>query len=128
MQSRIDEIHAAGAEVLAICKDPVEDNARTAENLKLDFSILSDPKLKVTDAYDLLHREVSIDGGDTVVAAMDGLPLGAVITDLEIDGEPHVLTAGTYGRGAWQAALSPLPLFADGFETGDTSRWTLTAD
>jgi len=64
LQSRIDEIHAAGAVVLAICKDPVEDNARTAENLKLDFSILSDPKLEVTDAYDLLHREASIDGGD----------------------------------------------------------------
>jgi peroxiredoxin len=64
LQSRIDEIHAAGAVVLAICKDPVEDNAKIVENLKLDFSILSDPELKVTSAYDLLHREASIDGGD----------------------------------------------------------------
>ena len=70
MQSRIDEIHAAGAVVLAICKDPVEDNARTAENLKLDFSILSDPKLEVTESYDLLHREASIDGGDIARPAL----------------------------------------------------------
>lgn len=64
MQSRIDEIHAAGAVVLAICKDSIEENSKTVENLKLDFSILSDPKLEVTEAYDLLHREASIDGGD----------------------------------------------------------------
>lgn len=64
MQSRIDEIHAAGAIVLAICRDPVEDNARTAENLGLEFSILSDPEMKVTASYDLLHPEASIDGGD----------------------------------------------------------------
>jgi hypothetical protein len=66
---------------------------------------------------------VSHDGGDTFVAAMDGLPLGAVVTDLEIDDEPYVLTAGTYGRGAWQMNLTEFPLFADGFESGDASAW-----
>ena len=64
MQSRIDEIHSAGAVVLAICKDSVEDNATSVENLKLDFSLLSDPEVEVTKAYDLLHAEASIDGGD----------------------------------------------------------------
>lgn len=47
----------------------------------------------------------SEDGGDTFAPQMDGLPLGAVVTDLEIDNSPHVLTAATYGRGAWQLAL-----------------------
>jgi len=55
---------------------------------------------------------------------MDGMPLGAVITDLEIDDDPHILTAGTYGRGAWRYDLSPPPTFADGFESGDESRWS----
>ena len=59
---------------------------------------------------------------------MDGLPLGAVVTDLEIDDDPYVLTAGTYGRGAWQMELSEAPFFADGFETGDTSAWSATVD
>jgi hypothetical protein len=68
---------------------------------------------------------VSEDGGETFVAAMDGLPLGSVVTDLEIDDEPYVLTAGTYGRGAWQMNLTELPLFADGFESGDTSAWVV---
>ena len=58
---------------------------------------------------------------------VDGLPLGTVVTDLEVDDHPYVLTAGTYGRGAWQADLElfdPLPLFGDGFETGDTLEWS----
>ena len=71
---------------------------------------------------------VSEDGGETFLAAMDGLPLGAVVTDLEIDDDPYVLTAGTYGRGAWQSDLTELSLFADGFESGDTSVWSLTVD
>jgi hypothetical protein len=51
---------------------------------------------------------------------MAGLPLGMVVTDLEISAEPHVLVAGTYGRGAWKAVLAPVitdRIFADGFET-----------
>lgn len=48
---------------------------------------------------------VSEDGGDTFVPQMGGLPLGTVVTDLEVDDSPHVLTAGTYGRGAWQLPL-----------------------
>jgi hypothetical protein len=48
---------------------------------------------------------VSEDGGATFVPQMTGMPLGAVVTDLEIDDFPHLLTAGTYGRGAWQLTL-----------------------
>jgi photosystem II stability/assembly factor-like uncharacterized protein len=67
----------------------------------------------------------SLDGGDTFAALMTGLPLGVVVTDLEVTGDPPVLTAGTYGRGAWQADLMLVDLiFADGFESGDTSAWS----
>ncbi len=69
---------------------------------------------------------LSEDGGGSFVAAMTGLPLGAVVTDLEIDASPHVLTAGTYGRGAWQADLDFADtLFADGFESANTAAWSL---
>ncbi len=61
----------------------------------------------------------SLDGGDNVHALMSGLPLGTVVTDLEIDDNPHALVAGTYGRGAWWLDLD-LPwdlIFRDGFQT-----------
>ena len=40
--------------------------------------------------------------------------------------KPYVLTAGTYGRGAWQVQLGEGQLFVDGFESGDTSGWSVT--
>jgi hypothetical protein len=48
---------------------------------------------------------VSENDGDTFEPQMGGLPLGAVVTDLEVDNSPHMLTAGTYGRSAWQLPL-----------------------
>jgi hypothetical protein len=61
----------------------------------------------------------STDGGDTFAPMMTGMPLGMVVTDLEISADPHVLVAATYGRGAWKIELETLVLdriFADGFE------------
>ena len=51
----------------------------------------------------------SIDYGATFQPFSLGLPLGAVVTDLEIDDSPYVLVAGTYGRGAWRVDLIPVP-------------------
>lgn len=48
----------------------------------------------------------SADGGDNFTPFSAGLPLGVVATDLEIDDAPHVLTLGTYSRGAWRVLLS----------------------
>lgn len=48
----------------------------------------------------------SADGGDSFTPFSTGLPLGLVVVDLEISRTPHVLTAGTYGRGAWRVVLS----------------------
>jgi hypothetical protein len=45
------------------------------------------------------------DGGNTFVPFSLGLPLGLVVMDLEVDGSPHVLVAGTYGRGAYRVNL-----------------------
>lgn len=62
----------------------------------------------------------SLDGGNTFTPFMTGLPLGMVVTDLEVAAVPHTLVAATYGRGAWTIALqTPIDdrIFADGFET-----------
>ncbi len=61
----------------------------------------------------------SLDGGDTFAPFMAGLPLGMVVTDLEITTEPHTLVAATYGRGAWKVVLEAVVtdrIFADGFD------------
>ena len=47
--------------MLAICADSVEDNAGAVERAKLEFPILSDPDLVAADAFDLRHKEASID-------------------------------------------------------------------
>ena len=47
----------------------------------------------------------SADGGDNFVPFSTGLPLGVVVQDLEINAQPHVMVAATYGRGAWKVAL-----------------------
>ncbi len=48
----------------------------------------------------------STDSGDNFVAFSAGLPLGIVVSDLEIDDYPHVLTAASYSRGAWRVLLA----------------------
>lgn len=61
---------------------------------------------------------LSTNAGDSFLPFMNGMPLGAVVTDLEIDDDPYVLTAGTYGRGAWQFPLSgPLTLGTENIVT-----------
>ena len=47
----------------------------------------------------------SADGGATFVPYMNGLPEGLVVTDLEYNPTQSLVTAGTYGRGAWQVAV-----------------------
>ncbi len=58
----------------------------------------------------------------------DGSDLPNVnIGDLAIDRDLRTITAATYGRGAWRADLgAATTIFADGFESGDTSAWSAT--
>jgi len=55
----------------------------------------------------------SHDGGLSWQPYMDGLPEGLVVTDLKYDQQQNVVTAGTYGRGAWQVSVDPVqPILA----------------
>jgi len=61
---------------------------------------------------------VSVDNGANFTPFDAGMPIGAVITDLEIDDNPYALVAGSYGRGAWLHELvDPNRIHVDGFET-----------
>jgi photosystem II stability/assembly factor-like uncharacterized protein len=44
----------------------------------------------------------STDGGVTFLPFCAGMPEGLVVTDLEVNRRTWTVTAGTYGRGAWQ--------------------------
>ena len=50
----------------------------------------------------------SSDGGVTFEPYMNGLPQGLVVTDLQPDFQNDLITAGTYGRGAWQVNIDPV--------------------
>ena len=69
-------------------------------------SVAIDPlnSLRIFVATDIGVYE-SIDGGDNFLPFSAGLPLGIVVSDLEIDDYPHVLTAGSFSRGAWRVVL-----------------------
>ena len=69
-------------------------------------SVAIDPlnSLRIFVATDIGVYE-SIDSGDNFLPFSAGLPLGIVVSDLEIDDYPHVLTAGSYSRGAWRVVL-----------------------
>ena len=70
MQSHIQAIHEADAEVLAICVDPVDENRKVVKKLKLEFPILSDPDLVAIDGYRLRHEGASMEGGDVARPAV----------------------------------------------------------
>ena len=80
---------------------------------------------------------ISRDGGATFEPYMTGLPEGLVVMDLKYDEAQRLVTAGTFGRGAWQVtvgtavalvafdsiALPPLEVDGDGdahVEPGET--------
>ena len=50
----------------------------------------------------------STDGGASFAPFMTGLPEGLVVTDLKYDAGSNTITAGTYGRGAWQVVIDPI--------------------
>jgi peroxiredoxin len=64
LQSRLNEIRALDAEVLAVSVDSIEENQRLAESAGIGFSLLSDREASALDAFGLRHVGGSIDGGD----------------------------------------------------------------
>ena len=54
-----------------------------------------------------------------------GLP-NTPVFELDFEASNGKLVAGTLGRGAFSIFLPGTPIFADGFESGDTSAWSAT--
>lgn len=52
---------------------------------------------------------VSVDGGMNFAPFTSGMPEGTVVTDLKYTDSTQTMTAGTYGRGAWQYTFSSSP-------------------
>ncbi len=69
---------------------------------------------------------VSLDGGATWDVLGADLP-NVVSTSLLLDDRNGELLVGTFGRGVFTTSTDDGLLFGDGFETGDTGRWTNTA-
>jgi photosystem II stability/assembly factor-like uncharacterized protein len=70
----------------------------------------------------------SIDGGATWTDYSDGI-FYPLLYSLDISPDRRLIT-GSYGSGIYWMSLPPDPatvIFADGFETGDTSEWSSTA-
>jgi peroxiredoxin len=55
LQSRIEDIRALDAEVLAISVDSVEDNRKLATKQRFGFQLLSDLNGKAIEAFGLKH-------------------------------------------------------------------------
>lgn len=60
LQTRITEFEKAGATVMAVSPDSVEENRGVAERFDLSFPILSDRDLVLTDALGLRHEGASM--------------------------------------------------------------------
>lgn len=79
MQSRLNEIRAANAQVLAISVDSVETNKKLADALGLEFPVLADEQLEAIDAYDLRHEAARMDGNDIARPAVFILDRNGVV-------------------------------------------------
>lgn len=55
MQSRYHDFQTLKTDIVGICVDPPEANAKVVAKLDLTYPILSDPDLKVIDAFGLRH-------------------------------------------------------------------------
>lgn len=55
LQLRASEFESAGAKLVAVSVDSVEQNRGVVEKLGLSFPVLSDPQLVAIDAFGLRH-------------------------------------------------------------------------
>jgi peroxiredoxin len=77
LQSRIADIQASGAKVVAISADSIANNRRLADRLSLEYPVLSDHSLEVIASYGLDHRGAGVHGSDiarpaTLLVGPDG--------------------------------------------------------
>ena len=64
LQAEIEALRAAGGQIVAVSPDTAAENRKVAENLGLDFPILSDSDLALTEAMGLVHEEGGMGGRD----------------------------------------------------------------
>ena len=64
LQEEIESFRAVGAQIIAVSPDSEEENLKVAKNLDLDFPILSDSDLALTNAMGLLHEQGGMGGHD----------------------------------------------------------------
>ena len=76
MQSRIEEIRALEAEVLAISVDSVEANRKLAAKQRFDFQLLSDLEGEAIEAFGLRHANAN-PMGDQDIARPATIPMRA---------------------------------------------------
>jgi peroxiredoxin len=78
LQSRIEDFRKAGAQIVAVSPDEVDQNRQVTEWLGLEFPVLSDRDLAATDAFGLRHAGASPDGKDLPRPATFILEGGAI--------------------------------------------------
>ena len=64
MQSRLEEIRATGAEVLAVSVDPSTTTREKLGKAGLELDLLADPELEVIKAFGVLHEAGGMEGAD----------------------------------------------------------------
>lgn len=64
LQAEIEAFRAAGARIIAVSPDSAAENLKVANNLGLDFPILSDSDLALTKALGLVHEGGGMEGHD----------------------------------------------------------------
>jgi len=69
LQLSQNELRTRGCAVAGVVVDPVDVNANLARTAKLEYPILSDPDLRMTDAYRLRHTGGGPEGHDIAHSA-----------------------------------------------------------
>ena len=65
LQLALDDVRAAGGEIIVVSKDSPEELAQIAKLEGLEFLLLSDPELELVDAFGLRHKGADVfRGGD----------------------------------------------------------------
>lgn len=72
-QDGIAKLTGADSQVFGLSVDTIERNARFAKNLKLEFPLLSDDKLQVSQAYGVLNPQSQFANRATFVVDKQGV-------------------------------------------------------
>ncbi len=95
LRHSIFDFDTLGAQVIAVCPDPMEEVARVVETDHLDYTVLSDPDLTSVFAYGVFHenepRGRRIPRPSTFIIGRDGKVKYAYIGESTSD-RPEIAT------------------------------------